>query len=879
MLIPLLGFCCDLLGSLPKLQESSSGTSNADDLCLIQCMSFATGVLSCNPYKGKDSGGRKLGDTDQNCLCSPAMAALYDLGMGISSWMVKNAGSSRSISRSELRAGLRSGLWSGFRSGRRSGRRSGLRWNFIDLVTLLEPVGSDLVHQVHGWAHVLNVEKWVESVTDQNLVVQDVPAKQLAHDVGQVLSAFWSQERLSSLCINLIGGLFVLRAKDLEEWKSSPEEYYHHCCTSGGMERAIVLLASPVLSSTRRLCNRVVGIPSPVLHKEAVYHAMAECCNRVVGIPSPVLHKEAIYNAVAVGAYELHDYLDWSSFLRSTLLTLAAVEALHALVDDWNFSETQFVEFVFNLMNVVIERLGESILSYAEAIIQMLPQLWSDAEGQPLVRIQVLLVLQRLINVLGPKSVLLALQRLINVLGPNSVGCYPLLLPLIKHSVNPGEPESLSLAEDGLCLWLVATRNATHGSTGNTAESAGGASEGPLSALGPLSPAVQQLLAPFPLLAALMASSTEHIRVGLQLLGSLTLLGGAMFVQTYSKEFATLFELYMGYVNEKGMLLVFNAMDALLTVAPQHLLTISNKLQQPPPPTPMQELATLFELYTGNVDKKGMLLVFNAMDMMLTELATLFELYMGNVNEKGMLLVFNAMDTLLTVAPQQAAHVLTPTCIKLLLLLMEGKESPLTNASGNVVFARILLQTPNVFMDIFVQCIAQGAQPPQAAAVPPTTAAPELLLHHFLEKWMDSFDGVAQPASRKLAALAQCCLLTLPSSVVLLHFDSIVANVTGVWHEQDNRGTLDGHGDSGAAGWGDDDGNDNVLGADLASEDAKAECDRRQMGDPVTSLHLRSVLQERMGQAAALHGAAFQSAANMLDATIAAQLKTVLGVQ
>jgi len=40
------------------------------------------------------------------------------------------------------------------------------------LLLLQEPVGSDLVHQVHGWAHVLNVEKWVESVTDQDLVVQ-----------------------------------------------------------------------------------------------------------------------------------------------------------------------------------------------------------------------------------------------------------------------------------------------------------------------------------------------------------------------------------------------------------------------------------------------------------------------------------------------------------------------------------------------------------------------------------------------------------------------------------------------------------------------------------------------------------------------------------
>eukprot|EP00798_Chlamydomonas_sp_ICE-L_P013623 gene13624-19501_t len=44
--------------------------------------------------------------------------------------------------------------------------------------------------------------------------------------------------------------------------------------------------------------------------------------------------------------------------------------------------------------------------------------------------------------------------------------------------------------------------------------------------------------------------------------------------------------------------------------------------------------------------------------------------------------------------------------------------------------------------------------------------------------------------------------------------------------------------------------------------------------DATIAAQLRSVLQERMG-----HGAAFQSAASKLDATIAAQLETVFGMQ
>lgn len=42
--------------------------------------------------------------------------------------------------------------------------------------------------------------------------------------------------------------------------------------------------------------------------------------DRVGGVPLALLRKEAVYNAVAVAAYELHDYVDWSQWLRSALL-------------------------------------------------------------------------------------------------------------------------------------------------------------------------------------------------------------------------------------------------------------------------------------------------------------------------------------------------------------------------------------------------------------------------------------------------------------------------------------------------------------------------------------------------------------------------------
>ena len=41
---------------------------------------------------------------------------------------------------------------------------------------------------------------------------------------------------------------------------------------------------------------------------------------RIGGIPAVVLAKEAVYNAAGVGAYGLHDYIDFKQWFQSTLL-------------------------------------------------------------------------------------------------------------------------------------------------------------------------------------------------------------------------------------------------------------------------------------------------------------------------------------------------------------------------------------------------------------------------------------------------------------------------------------------------------------------------------------------------------------------------------
>ncbi len=46
---------------------------------------------------------------------------------------------------------------------------------------------------------------------------------------------------------------------------------------------------------------------------------------RIRDIPAAVLAKEAAYNAVGVGAYELHDYIDFGSWFNTALLQVQTI--------------------------------------------------------------------------------------------------------------------------------------------------------------------------------------------------------------------------------------------------------------------------------------------------------------------------------------------------------------------------------------------------------------------------------------------------------------------------------------------------------------------------------------------------------------------------
>lgn len=102
-------------------------------------------------------------------------------------------------------------------------------------------------------------------------------------------------------------------------------------------------------------------------------------------------------------------------------------------------------------------------------------------------------------------QILQLLQRLTNALGPNCVVMAQFVLGLLDYSLNIEGPEALSLVEDALLLWLVTLRNV------------------PADA--------RESLRLWPHWVTIMGTSIEHVQSCMMVASSAVLLGQAEFLQ------------------------------------------------------------------------------------------------------------------------------------------------------------------------------------------------------------------------------------------------------------------------------------------------------------------------------------------------------------
>ena len=194
---------------------------------------------------------------------------------------------------------------------------------------------------------------------------------------------------------------------------------------------------------------------------------------------------------------------------------------------------------VFSFISLVTERMADGIRPYAAQLLQATPAVWQLGEGQPLLRVQILLTLAKLVNALGIESHV----------------AYPIVLPILKYVTDPSNDDALNLLEDGLALWLVSLRN---------------------------SPTAQaDLLGLFPNLVAVCRFSTEHVKVSCQIMASCILMGGVQFLQAYGTGLVDILTELMGELNERGMCVLLPVLELLVQVG---LMASSPPPCMPPSP-------------------------------------------------------------------------------------------------------------------------------------------------------------------------------------------------------------------------------------------------------------------------------------------------------
>jgi hypothetical protein len=230
---------------------------------------------------------------------------------------------------------------------------------------------------------------------------------------------------------------------------------------------------------------------------------------------------------------------------------LMACSALQSLMEDWDFDVEQFRPLapeavalliamlsqctdyeshleIFSVLNLVIDHLQEKTRDCAPIILEMVPRLWDSSEGQSLLRIQILL----------------ALQRLVHALGRDSPMAYPVVLPLLQFTIQATNMDPSNPLEDGILLWIVVLRHVDQPNV--------------------------DVVAPLHNMLQIMQQSTEHIFTGTRCITSSVLLFGDAILEKHGNEINAVLGSFVGAVKDKAMIDVILCLDIIIQACPMY---------------------------------------------------------------------------------------------------------------------------------------------------------------------------------------------------------------------------------------------------------------------------------------------------------------------
>ncbi|XP_052173406.1 uncharacterized protein LOC127788817 [Diospyros lotus] len=456
---------------------------------------------------------------------------------------------------------------------------------------------------------VLECKEYKPSLTgrvmDENGITLEQMKKNVSSVVAGVVTSLLPSDRIVLLCNVLIRRYFVLTATDLEAWYENPESFHH--------EQDSMLWAEKLRPCAEALYIVLFENHSQLLGPVVVsilQEAMNSCPSSVTEITPGLLLKDAAYGAAAYVYYELSNYLSFKEWFNGALsleltndnpnmriihrkvalilgqwvseikddtrrpvycavikllqdsdlcVRLAASRSLCFLVEDANFSETDFSDLlpicwdlcfklveevqefdskvqVLNSISILTAHIGE-IIPYANKLVQFFQKAWEESSGESLLQIQLLSALKNFVVTLGYQSPI----------------CYNMLLPILRSGIDVDSPDEL--VEDSMLLWEATLSHAPS--------------------------MVPELLGYFPCLLEILERSFDHLKVAANIIESYIILGGNNFLGLHASGVAKLLDLVVGNVNDRGLLSILPVIEILIQCFPMEVPSlISSTIQK-----------------------------------------------------------------------------------------------------------------------------------------------------------------------------------------------------------------------------------------------------------------------------------------------------------
>eukprot|EP01117_Protostelium_nocturnum_P019129 TRINITY_DN8201_c0_g1_i1.p1 TRINITY_DN8201_c0_g1~~TRINITY_DN8201_c0_g1_i1.p1 ORF type:complete len:1015 (+),score=363.64 TRINITY_DN8201_c0_g1_i1:126-3170(+) len=606
-----------------------------------------------------------------------------------------------------------------------------------------------------------------------------------------VVTAFYSSEMVLRICEKIVTRYFPMNQKNLEEWEDSPEDFHNDQETEAWKDKIKPCSENLFIG----LLERYREWLAPLV-KQMLESILRENSTNVEDMNQIIL-RDACYSALGLSNYYLFEFVDfpewWKNhFMRElsvpdprykiirrriawvirlwvnkvsmemrglvygflieimkeedVVMRLTAIATLRALIDNVEFYVDPFMDyldkcivFTFKLLHDVeecdtklqvlqviqtfITQLEGKIAPYAIQIIEQLKNLWNisaNSESYNLLKQSIVRTCSLLVNSVGQVELNTGTSDNLEILK----GAIQFSVPVISHSVNESNPDSVYLMEDGLVLWETAMKQSPD--------------------------FVPELLPLFAMMPSICANTSEHIFINMKIVEEYLVLGRVEFLKVYA-----------------------------------------------------------------------------------TSLVSIFSSLIGTMKDSATIAVMQPMEIFIQLFPQEAVQCLEPVLHQILKQILSGKESSLLVVNYLVIFGRILVARPDLFLELFSRIGGQT------------------ILIPFIEVWLEKMDSMGQPKIRKLSALSLCNLLPTTQPELMQYTGQIINVAVSVSN------------DSQEASWIEE------LDEDEGSVKV-GNVVKRQLykNDPVYCLSIKQHLSSKLNEALALNGTNYQQVMNSVDPSI-----------